>query len=94
MAEKTCPQCENHCPADALKCGRGAKYFGVQQQEKSIGSMTTDERILDLLRRCGHHLHHNAGHDTDAAALVSVLTTEEKTSLETILQKCLRHWQS
>lgn len=94
MAEKTCPQCENHCSADALKCGKGEKYFGVQHQEKDISSMTPEERILILLRKCGHHLHHNVGHDTDAAALVNMLTTEEKTSLEEILQKCLQHWKS
>lgn len=94
MAEKICPQCENHCSVDALRCGKGAKYFGIQHQERDISSMTIDERILVLLRRCGHHLHHNAGHDTNDAALVDILTAEEKTSLEVILQKCLRHWQS
>lgn len=94
MTEKSCPQCENHCSVDALKCERGAKYFGVQRQERDISSMTIEERILVLLRKCGHHLHHNAGHDTNAAALVDVLTAEEKNSLETILQKCLQHWQS
>lgn len=26
--EKNCPCCENHCAADALKCRRGAEYFG------------------------------------------------------------------
>lgn len=26
---QTCPQCGNHCPVDALQCGRGRKYFGV-----------------------------------------------------------------
>lgn len=94
MAEKICPQCENHCPADALKCGKGEKYFGIRRQEREISSMTADERILVLLRRCGHYLHHNAGHDTNAAALVGMLTAEEKDSLEVTLQKCLQHWQS
>lgn len=112
MEKRTCPQCENHCSADALKCGKGAKYFGTQRQGSEIGmrhqeretgmryqeressSMTTEERILVHLRRCGHHLHHNAGHDTDAAALFDMLTAEEKASLEVILQKCLQRWQS
>lgn len=26
---QTCPQCGSHCPADALLCGRGRKYFGA-----------------------------------------------------------------
>ena len=26
---QTCSQCDNHCPADALQCGRGRRYFGV-----------------------------------------------------------------
>lgn len=92
MEEKICPQCENHCPADALKCGKGAKYFGIRRQERESGSATIDERILVLMRRCGHHLHHNAGHDTNAAALFDMLTEEEKASLEVILQKCLQRW--
>lgn len=94
MREKTCPQCENHCPADALKCGRGMNYFGVQRRERDINSMSTEERLLVLLRGCGHHLHHNAEHDTNADALVGMLTAEEKASLEAILQKCLQHWQN
>lgn len=93
MTENTCPQCENHCPADALKCGRGARYFGVQRQERDPAGMTEDERLLALLRHCGHHLHHNAGHHANAAVLFEALSTEEKTALETILQKCLQNWQ-
>lgn len=93
MMEKNCPECENHCPADALKCGRGAKYFGTQHQEKDESTLTAEERILSLLRKCGHYLHHNAGHDVDAAVLIGMLTGEEKSELEAILQKCLKHWQ-
>lgn len=93
MTEKTCPQCANHCSADALKCRKGEKYFGIQRQEGDSSSMTTEEQILVLLRRCGHHLHHNAGHDTKADILVGMLTEEEKASLEAILQKCLQNWE-
>lgn len=92
MTERTCPQCKNHCPADALKCGRGAEYFGGREGDSS--SLTAEERILVLLRRCGHHLHHNAGRDASADRLIGMLTAEEKASLEAILQKCLQHWQS
>lgn len=28
---QVCPQCDNHCPVDALQCGRGRKYFGVAE---------------------------------------------------------------
>ena len=28
-----CEQCENHCPINALKCGRGRRFFGLEPQE-------------------------------------------------------------
>lgn len=31
--EKNCPKCGNHCPREALKCGRGKKYFKKQEGE-------------------------------------------------------------
>lgn len=27
-----CPRCGNHCPVSALKCGKGRKYFGVENE--------------------------------------------------------------
>lgn len=27
-----CEQCENHCPVDSLKCGRGRRFFGLEPQ--------------------------------------------------------------
>lgn len=28
--KKTCNQCNNQCPVDALKCGRGKAFFGEE----------------------------------------------------------------
>lgn len=34
---QTCPQCDNHCPADALQCGKGRKYFGAADENREQG---------------------------------------------------------
>lgn len=94
MAEKNCPECANHCPADNLKCGRGARYFGIRQEEKEPQASSNEDHVIILLRRCGHHLHHNVGHGSNSASLENVLTPEEKSTLESLLQKCLEHWQN
>lgn len=57
--------------------------------------MTLDERTVTLVRRCGHHLHHNAaGKSVDNAQLLSVLSEEEKETLASLLEKCLNSWQA
>lgn len=90
---KNCPECDNHCPVEDLKCKKGAEHFGVPLKEKDISMLPAEERIIVLLRKCGHHLHHNVGRGADTASLVNVLSEEEKSSLEALLQKCLKHWQ-
>ncbi len=94
--ENICPCCDRHCPKDDLHCRRGEEHFGVE----SGGSRRYDgnpgkpeERMIVLLRKCGHFLHHNVGRDGDAAALADALTAEEKATLETLLEKCLAKWQ-
>lgn len=53
-----------------------------------------EEKALVLLRQCGHYLHHSAAHGEGSAALLSVLSAEEKASLEALLQKCLDAWKT
>ena len=52
------------------------------------------ERMISLLRRCGHFLHHSMGPGADAAPLTEALSAEERATLEGLLEKCLNHWES
>lgn len=49
-----CPQCDNHCPIDALRCGKGRKFFGVEGEDQ--------ERGHDHDHDYGH-AHHHHGHE-------------------------------
>lgn len=94
MKEKTCPECANHCLVSALQCGKGMAYFGLRGQEPDADAQTLEARLVALLRRCGHHLHDNAGRGADAAALTAALTGADKAALETLLQKLLAAWKN
>ena len=61
--EKNCPCCDKHCPVEKLCCGHGLRHFGMEKEERP------QERMIALLRRCGHFLHHNMGPGADAAPL-------------------------
>ena len=86
--ETNCPCCPNHCPADALRCGRGRAHFaqnGAEPREEHAHHegiahhghpMQEMDPALALLRQCGHFLHH-MGPGSDPARLMSVLTAEE-----------------
>lgn len=55
--------------------------------------MTLEEKTVVLMRRCGHHLHHNAsGKTVDSAELLRALSDEEKETLASLLEKCLNSW--
>lgn len=54
--------------------------------------MTVDEKIVVLLRRCGHHLHHNVKSDSAVNDLVSFLSESEKEEFIHLLENCLHHW--
>lgn len=105
MMETNCPCCPNHCPADALRCGRGRAHFaqnGAETREEHahheggahhgqpMGEM---DPALALLRQCGHFLHH-MGPGSDPARLMSALTDEERATLRALLEKCLTSWQA
>lgn len=85
--EKNCPCCDKHCPVEKLSCGQGRRHFGMEKEERP------QERIIALLRRCGHFLHHNMGPGADAAPLTEALSAEERATLEGLLEKCLKHWE-
>ncbi len=51
-----CPQCENHCPADDLRCGRGRRYF------EEDGMEGPDEMRHECHR---HHGPHDRFHEPD-----------------------------
>ncbi|MGN1307469.1 MAG: hypothetical protein ACI4V3_07350 [Faecousia sp.] len=89
--ETNCPCCENHCPQEYLQCAKGMEYFGTAPTEPS--PRTTEERVLRLLRKCGHYLHHSAGCDADSATLLSALSEEEKELLAALLSRCVQSRQ-
>ena len=86
--EKNCPCCDKHCPVDKLSCGQGRRHFGTEKEE------FPQERMISLLRRCGHFLHHSMGSGADAAPLTEALSAEERATLENLLEKCLKHWET
>ena len=105
MMETNCPCCPNHCPADALRCGRGRAHFAHNDAEpreehahhEGISHhghpMQEMDPALALIRQCGHFLHH-MDPGSDPARLMSALTAEERATLQSLLQKCLDSWQA
>lgn len=95
--EERCPCCDRHCPAEQLSCPRGQAHFSAG--DKGSGHRTArpvreDEKMIVLLRKCGHFLHHNVGMDGDTAPLVNALCPEERAALEALLEKCLESWNA
>lgn len=82
-----CPQCENQCPREALQCGKGRRYFGIEPEEK-----TAPDSLLGLLRQCGHTLHH-AGGGREESELFQMLSEAERAELQSLLQKVMAGWQ-
>lgn len=95
MEHKFCPGCENHCPLDALKCGKGRNFFGVTAAESShLRAPLNEPKVIALIRRCGKFLHRNLSPEADAAQLLAPFSAEECSTLETLLEKCLTAWES
>ena len=99
----TCPCCDRHCHKDDLHCHRGRKYFGLEEKnqeqrpehpQSQEQPKNEEEKIILLLRKCGHFLHHNVGQGGDTAVLLQGLSPEEKTTLSTLLEKCSNNWQN
>lgn len=102
---QTCPQCDNHCPVDALQCGRGRKYFGAADgaQDQAYehehgehghghgGHGHAKSGLAGLFHRCGHFMHHAQIEETE---LFQALTDEEKATLQALLEKLSADWQN
>jgi len=93
--ENCCPCCGRHCSVESLHCNRGRAHFGIDgvKDRHRENIENSDERLIVLLRRCGHFLHHNIGREGDTAPLLSALTDDERATLESLLEKCLNSWQ-
>ena len=99
---QTCPQCDNHCPVDALQCGRGRKYFGVtdgghgqdhghsHDHGGSCGHGHPKSGLAGLLHQCGRFVRHA---DREESELFHALDDEEKAALQTLLKKLAVDWQ-
>lgn len=88
-----CTECENRCPANALRCDRGRRAFGMESDEGRHGHGGHGyhqmlEGTLGLLQRCSHALHH--GKVSDDA--LDCLTEDERHQLDTLLSKLLENW--
>lgn len=53
-----------------------------------------NDTLVMLLRKSGHHLHHNVGPGKDISneELLSALSEEEKEQLIALLEKCTQNW--
>ncbi len=93
--EQTCPQCDNHCPVDALQCGRGRKYFGVTEaghdHDHGHGCGRKMGGLSGLLHRCGRFVRHA---ELEEDELFQALTDAEKATLQTLLEKLATDWQA
>lgn len=94
---QTCPQCDNHCPADALQCGRGRKYFGTaddghghDHSHDGHGHGHPKSGLAGLLHQCGRFVHHT---ELEEGELFQALTDEEKASLQALLEKLAADWR-
>lgn len=90
---QTCPQCDNHCPADALQCGKGRKYFGAEDtgHEHGHGCRRHRDGLGGLLQRCGRFVRHS---ELENAELFQALTDEEKAALQVTLEKLTADWKT
>lgn len=102
---QTCPQCDNHCPVDALQCGRGRSYFGVTGGEDDhehnhkhghghehgcCGHGRPSGGLAGLLHQCGRFVRHAEMEETE---LFQALTNEEKATLQALLEKLAANWK-
>lgn len=72
---QVCPQCDRHCPADTLQCGRGCKYLGVTGDSRDgcdhdhsghhgricRGPRQDRDDLAGKFERCGRLLSHLLG---------------------------------
>lgn len=98
MAEKThCDICENHCPVDALGCGRGERAYGAASQEAAVnetfgGLAGKLAEVGTAVRIKGDHIRSRAGKDPDV--MFEVLSEDERAELEVLLDKLQEGWRA
>jgi hypothetical protein len=55
--------------------------------------MTVDDKVIALMRGCGHYLHHSMGAE-NSKELLLMLSEDEKRVLCSLLKKCLKAWNN
>lgn len=99
-----CNQYPNHCPADALQCGRGRHYFEQLENPGAVEASTGESRnhrhgksddLYGLMRACGHYLHHSVGRHQEEREenLFAALGGAEQETLKGLLKKLLDSWE-
>ena len=87
MTTENCPMCQNHCPKENLRCGRGREYFNENKHQEDYNNTSEHssikEQVIFDMRRCGHFLHHNR--ELDINKVFSNLSDEELTKLHELL---------
>lgn len=83
---RTCPRCGSHCLENALKCGKGRKYFRTADG----GQKHPKDGLARLLRRCGRFARHT---QWDETVLFQALSDGEKAALQDLLGKLEADWQ-
>lgn len=93
LEKQLCDQCDNQCPVDALKCGKGRRHFGLESKEDGKERMGREmpKGPIGQLRQCGHLLHHGGVSGDD---LLSALNSQEQAELERLLGTLLADWQA
>ena len=82
-------RCADYILRDRADCLRVFIHADMASRAKRIVEQY-GQRAITLLRRCGHFLHHNP----EVAVLPEALTEQERTQLESLLEKCLTLWQA
>lgn len=104
MEITNCNQCPNQCPKDALKCGRGRRYFeqlenaagDIGESKEGGGGHARPEDLYGLMRACGHYLHHSYGErrgDDGDRQLFAALDEAEQNTLKELLKKLADSWE-
>lgn len=73
---QVCPQCDRHCPIDALQCGRGRKYFdagALPQGRHRHGGHPNRNDLAGKFEHCGRLLSHCLGKRRGQGRILHIL---------------------
>lgn len=83
-----CSQCENHCPAEALRCGRGQAYFTrLKSGEHFHSDSEAANALVELAQAVSHMGRIRQLHGGSTADLLNALDESEQAQLLALLQK-------